>query len=80
MLKAIQLKPTSAEARVNLAVCYGMMNEYGKSEQVLLDALKIDPANKAALRNLVALYHLQGNKLKEQEYQDKLNKAASSGK
>ena len=80
LLKAIQLKPTSAEARVNLAVCYGMMNEYGKSEQVLLDALKIDPANKAALRNLVALYHLQGNKLKEQEYQDKLNKAASSGK
>ena len=80
MLKAIQLKPTSVEARVNLAVCYGMMSEYAKSEQVLLDALKLEPGNKSALRNLVALYHMQGNKLKEQEFSNKLNKALSSGK
>ena len=80
LLKAIQLKPTSVEARVNLAVCYGMMSEYAKSEQVLLDALKLEPGNKSALRNLVALYHMQGNKLKEQEFSNKLNKALSSGK
>jgi len=75
LLLAIKLNPASAEARVNLAVCYGMMNEYDKSLLALNDALKIDPVNKSALKNMVALYHITGNKAKEDEYRVRLKKA-----
>lgn len=70
--KALSMKPESVEALVNIATCYGMMNNYSESEKHLLKAEQIDRQNKMVLQNLSILYKATGNKAKEQEYRLKL--------
>ncbi|HWB61904.1 MAG TPA: tetratricopeptide repeat protein [Chitinophagales bacterium] len=74
LLKAVELNPKSVDARVNLAVCYGMMKEYGKSAEMLKKALELEPGNKNVLQNLATLYHLTGDKAREKECLEKLKK------
>lgn len=70
--KALDLQPQSLEALVNIATCYGMLNDYTASEPYLLQAEKVAPDNRIVLRNLLILYRKTGNKTKEALYTQKL--------
>jgi len=70
--KATQLSPTSVDAMVNLANCYGMLKNYTKNIEVLNKVISISPNNTQALGNLAVTYELIGNKEKSEEYRDRV--------
>ena len=73
MQRAVELKPNSAEALVNLAICYGMMNDYQKNIETLNKMLSLYPNSTIALQNMVITYQRIGDKAKVAEYQAKLD-------
>lgn len=54
--KAIQKDPQNAEAYATLGTCLERQSAPRLAEQAYLQAIKIDPNNKAALNNLATLY------------------------
>lgn len=56
MERAVKFKPASEEARINLAVCYGMTKRFEKSIEELNRVLVMNPQNTMALTNLIVMY------------------------
>ena len=56
MKKAVQMAPSSVEARLTLAYFYWAHNRRGEAEEALKQALAIEPASGPANRTVAAFY------------------------